>query len=427
MRVDSLGAAWAVGDLVGAIGQAVAQTFNPVRVKGEISGFTRAVSGHCYFSLKDARGQIRCAMFKRAAAGLSRFPKEGDQVEVTGRLDVYAPRGDLQLVVETLETAGQGDLYEQFLRVKAKLQGMGLFDSSRKRALPRYPRHIGVVTSLGAAALHDVVSVFARRTPHIRVTVFPSAVQGSNAPRELVQALQRASVLQRDGMSCDLILLVRGGGSLEDLWAFNDEGLAVAIANSTLPVLSGVGHETDFTIADFVADLRAPTPTAAAELVSEDTTALNAALADHASALADGVQWVLDRESQRCDRLTSRLVRPSQRLAQQQRRLTQAGHALSNALRGHLTRAGFGFQQARLAWLASAGVGLKTKRESLERLALRWQGTSPKAALDRGYAWVQGPDGQAVHTVGSVSRGDHLRLVMRDGELGATVDAVEPD
>ena len=159
MRVDSLGAAWAVGDLVGAIGQAVAQTFNPVRVKGEISGFTRAVSGHCYFSLKDARGQIRCAMFKRAAAGLSRFPKEGDQVEVTGRLDVYAPRGDLQLVVETLETAGQGDLYEQFLRVKAKLQGMGLFDSSRKRALPRYPRHIGVVTSLGAAALHYVVSV----------------------------------------------------------------------------------------------------------------------------------------------------------------------------------------------------------------------------------------------------------------------------
>jgi len=366
-------------------------------------------------------------MFKRAAAGLSRFPKEGDQVEVTGRLDVYAPRGDLQLVVETLETAGQGDLYEQFLRVKAKLQGMGLFDSSRKRALPRYPRHIGVVTSLGAAALHDVVSVFARRTPHIRVTVFPSAVQGSNAPRELVQALQRASVLQRDGMSCDLILLVRGGGSLEDLWAFNDEGLAVAIANSALPVVSGVGHETDFTIADFVADLRAPTPTAAAELVSEDTTALKAALADHASALADGVQWVLDRESQRCDRLTSRLVRPSQRLAQQQRRLTQAGHALSNALRGHLTRAGFGFQQARLAWLASAGVGLKTKRESLERLALRWQGTSPKAALDRGYAWVQGPDGQAVHTVGSVSRGDHLRLVMRDGELGATVDAVEPD
>jgi exodeoxyribonuclease VII large subunit len=273
---------WQVGALCRAVADALDARFNPVAVRGEITGFSRAASGHCYLSLKDETGQIRCAMFKRAASLLNFSPRDGELVEVRGRLGVYEPRGDLQLIIESMSRSGQGNLFEQFLRLKEKLEGEGLFDAGRKRSLPLAPRGIGVVTSLGAAALHDVVTALQRRVPHIPVVVAPASVQGAGAPGELVKALSSLYLLTPEGRGMvadlpskagqfllqsdkqpvvDVILLVRGGGSMEDLWAFNDEQLARTIVRSPVPVISGVGHETDFTIADFCADLRAPTPT----------------------------------------------------------------------------------------------------------------------------------------------------------------------
>ncbi|KAB2895645.1 MAG: exodeoxyribonuclease VII large subunit, partial [Burkholderiaceae bacterium] len=259
---------WEVGALCRAVADALEARFNPVAVRGEITGFSRASSGHCYFSVKDAQGQIRCAMFRRAASLLDFTPRDGELVELRGRLGVYEQRGDLQLIVESLQRAGQGALFEQFLRLKAQLEAEGLFDAGRKRELPLQPRGIGLVTSPGAAALHDVVTALRRRVPHIPVVLVPALVQGAAAPRSLCEALAKLYVLAQEeaAVPIDVILLVRGGGSIEDLWAFNDEQLARTIVQSPVPLVSGVGHETDFTIADFCADLRAPTPTAAAEL-----------------------------------------------------------------------------------------------------------------------------------------------------------------
>ncbi|MFO0490231.1 MAG: exodeoxyribonuclease VII large subunit, partial [Curvibacter sp.] len=259
---------WQVGALCRAIADALDTRFNPVAVRGEISGFSRAASGHCYFTLRDEAAQLRCAMFRRAASLLDFSPGDGELVELRGRLGIYEARGDLQLIVESMTRAGQGAWFEQFLRLKGRLEAEGLFDPARKRKPPLMPRAIGVVTSLGAAALHDVVTTLQRRVPNIPVLIAPAPVQGSSAPAAIVAALQQLYGLAQRGR-LDVILLVRGGGSLEDLWAFNDEVLARAVFQSPVPLVSGVGHETDFTIVDFVADLRAPTPTAAAELVAE--------------------------------------------------------------------------------------------------------------------------------------------------------------
>ena len=256
---------WPVSSLLKAIADSLEARFNPVAVQGEISGFSRAASGHCYFSLKDDDGQIRCAMFRRATSLLDFTPRDGHRVELRGRLGVYEARGELQLIVESMRQAGQGTLFEQFLKLKAKLEAEGLFGPDRKRSLPLLPKTVGVVTSLGAAALHDVVTALQRRAPHISVVVYPASVQGTQAPSELRDALLKAFKRRE----VDVLLLVRGGGAMEDLWAFNDEALARTIAESPIPIVSGVGHETDFTIADFCADVRAPTPTAAAELCAQ--------------------------------------------------------------------------------------------------------------------------------------------------------------
>ena len=257
---------WAVGPLMRAVADTVSARFNPVAVRGELSGFSRAASGHWYFSLKDDSGQVRCAMFRRAADQLGFSPRDGQRVQVRGKLDVYGPRGDLQLIVDSMTQAGQGALFEQFLRLKAQLEAEGLFEAARKRSLPPQPRSIGVVTSLGAAALRDVVTALRRRVPHLPVVIYPASVQGAQAPAELCAALQSAYSRHAETGESEVLLLVRGGGSLEDLWSFNDPELVRLMARAPMPVVCGVGHETDFTLADFVADLRAPTPTAAAEL-----------------------------------------------------------------------------------------------------------------------------------------------------------------
>ncbi len=271
--------ALSVAALLLAAGDALRARLGAVTVRGELSGFMRAASGHCYFTLKDSDGAaavLRCAMFRRAASLLDFDPREGQQVEVRGRITVYEARGELQCVVEAMLPQGAGSLYELFLRHKARLEAAGLFDAARKRPLPRYPRAIGVVSSLAAAALSDVLTALARRAPQVQVFVYPSAVQGAEAPMQLVQAIVLAGVRAE----VDTLIVCRGGGSIEDLWAFNDEAVVRAIASCPVPVVCGVGHETDLTLADLAADLRAPTPTAAAELAAPARAPVRPAGAD---------------------------------------------------------------------------------------------------------------------------------------------------
>ena len=411
---------WQVGALCRAIADALEARFNPVAVRGEVSGFSRAASGHCYFSLKDGDGQLRCAMFRRAAGLLDFSPRDGDSVEVMGRLDVYGPRGDLQLIVEALTKAGQGALFEQFLRLKAKLEAEGLFDAGRKRPLPASPRGIGLVTSLGAAALHDVVTCLTRRVPHIPVVLAPAAVQGSQAPADLVKALEAMYRLAAAG-TIDVILLVRGGGSIEDLWAFNDEQLARTIVRSPVPLISGVGHETDFSIADFVADLRAPTPTAAAELAATARSEWLAELDQAQAQLRSVAGRRLDLESQRIDLAAARLGRPSARIGSQQLRMSAAAHRLRYAVAGRLQAAQAALPAMQDALGASIATRLQRAHQVLDRQQLRLELLDPRLVLQRGYALLTDLDGAAITSTGQTRTGQALRATLVDGEVDLTV------
>ena len=415
---------WAVGALCRAVADALDARFNPVAVRGEITGFSRASSGHCYFSIKDEGGQIRCAMFRRAASGLDFMPRDGDQVEVRGRLGVYEARGDLQLIVENLQRAGQGALFEQFLRLKAKLEAEGLFDPARKRPLPAMPRAIGLVTSPGAAALHDVVTALQRRVPHIPVLLAPAAVQGAGAPAELAQALgalYRAASDAGTSERVDVILLVRGGGSIEDLLAFNDEQLARTMASSPVPVVCGVGHETDFTIADFVADLRAPTPTAAAELVAQPREAWLGALALMQDRLTGACQRALDTRSQRLDFTAGRLGRPSARLARQQLELSRHAQALRHGVLSRLERSHTEWDRCVDRLSQATQWRLQRERDRLDRAALALQALDPHAVLQRGYAWLTDETGRAVTRAGALHAGQAVQATLADGTVDLTV------
>ena len=418
---------WQVGALCKAISGSLESQFNPVRVGGEISGFVRAASEHCYFNLKDATGQIRCAAFKRVAAAIDFSPRDGDQVELQGRLGVYEQRGELQLVVEAMRRAGQGALFERFVQIKARLQEQGLFDAQRKRPLPHLVRGIGVVTSLGAAALHDVLSALQRRVPHIPVTVVPAAVQGEVAPQALCAALQKIYRLQDTAHGpIDVILLVRGGGSMEDLWAFNDETLAQVIAQSPVPLVSGVGHETDFTIADFVADLRAPTPTAAAELAAQPTAQWCNAVDDVAQRLHAVSLRTLDRQSQHLDTLQARIARPSAGVHAMRQRLRDCEHRAAFA-----AKEGLAHGAARLLRDAEAlGRGVaKTANGHATRLdaaALRLGLLDPSLVLARGYSWLTDAQGRSVDSVKGVQPGQLLHAQLHDGSLAVQTLSVEP-
>ncbi len=408
---------WQVGALCRAVADVLDGRFNPIAVRGEISGFTRAASGHCYFTLKDASGQLRCAMFKRAAQMLDFRPVDGELVEIKGRLGVYEPRGELQLVVEHMRRTGQGAWFEEFLRRKAKLEAEGLFDAERKRPIRTMPRGIGVVTSLGAAALHDVATALQRRVPHIPVVLAPSLVQGPEAPPTLVQAMlqlgQQANI--------DVILLVRGGGSIEDLWAFNDENLARAIVASPVPVISGIGHETDFTIADFCADLRAPTPTAAAEMCAVPQAELVSNLQLWGSALQTIAHRQLDTQAQRLDRAQARLGRPSEGLNTETMQLLRLQQRLSQAMQTRTQRC-----HNELATLASGlarGVQQTpaTAHERLHRAELRLQLLDPKLVLQRGFAWLCNAEGQAISSVAQTQAGQAVQATLADGVVDLTV------
>jgi len=414
---------WQVGALCRAVADTLQARFNPVAVRGEISGFTRAASGHCYFTLKDEQGQLRCAMFRRAASQLDFSPQDGESVDLQGRLGVYEPRGELQLVVESLRRTGLGSLFEQFVQRKAKLEALGWFDAARKRPLPAQPRGIGVVTSLGAAALHDVATALARRVPHIPVLLVPALVQGAEAPHSLVRALQTLGARQ----DIDLILLVRGGGSLEDLWAFNDETLAQAIVNSPWPVVSGVGHETDFTIADFCADLRAPTPTAAAELCAPPRAQRWQELQTLQEAMQQAGMRHLDRQAQRLDRLQSWLTRPAQALGPARLRLQDGAARLQSGLTRHLSRQAQGLQVLGLRHQSASRQNLQLHRSTLERLDLRLAALNPRRVLQRGYAWLTDAQGRAVTSVQAVEPGQPLQATLADGVVELRAERIRPD
>lgn len=303
------------------------QTLPLAWVAGEISNLTVAASGHWYFALKDKQAQVRCVMFRSRAMALDFRPQEGMQVELRATPALYEARGEFQLNVDFMRRAGLGALFEQFERLKARLAAEGLFASERKRALPAFPRRIGIVTSPAAAALRDVLTTLRRRMPGIEVVLYPTPVQGEGAALQIAQALRKAG----ERAEVELLIVCRGGGSIEDLWAFNEEVVARAIAASPLPVISGVGHETDVTIADFVADRRAPTPTAAAELASPNRAELSARLQQLLRRLTRDVERTLQSGGQRLDYAARRLVHPGQRLEKQ--------HLLLRQLQGRLRQA----------------------------------------------------------------------------------------
>ena len=417
-------APWGVSALLLATADALAARFGAVTVRGELSGLSRPASGHVYFSLKDSGGAaalLRCAMFRRAASLVDFVPADGQQVELRGRLGVYDARGELQMVVEAMQRVGAGTLYEEFLRLRARLQALGLFEAARKRPVEAHPTALGVVTSLGAAALHDVLTTLQRRSPQVRVVVYPSLVQGADAPASLVAAITRAG--QR--REVDTLLLVRGGGSLEDLWAFNDERVVRAVAACPLPVVCGVGHETDISLCDLAADLRAPTPTAAAELAAPARADALALLAARQSALQRVLARALQAQAQRVDLLALRLGQPARAVRGQSERLDGLGHRLQQALTQRRARHAdepvqvWGrLQRALKTQLQRSGLRVDAVRDRLQAL-------DPQRVLQRGYAWVEAGDGRPVVSARALHAGQSVRAVWSDGHAQAQIVSVE--
>jgi exodeoxyribonuclease VII large subunit len=421
-------------------------SFPLVWVEGEISNLAMPRSGHLYFSLKDANAQVRCALFRNRRQLLRFQPGNGDQVLARARVGFYEPRGDFQLIIEHLEPAGAGSAQRAFEALKQKLHAEGLFASERKRELPPFPRRIGVITSPSGAAIRDVLNVLQRRAPQIAVTIFPAQVQGQDAPTDLVEALQVA-LARRD---CDLLLLTRGGGSAEDLAAFNDERLARLIADAEIPIVSAVGHEIDFTIADFVADRRAPTPSAAAELISPDGDALRQRLMALAGRLAGAARRRLDERARHLALASGRLQRlsPRNRLRQQEQRLDELDLRLARAMRGDMAIRHQNLQtlqhrleaqspRQRLALLtqrftiassrlgSAMQAGLEQRRRQLSATGRELNAVSPLATLQRGYSVLREPStGGVIGSVEDLKPGDKLEAMLADGRVEMTAGKI---
>lgn len=401
---------------------ALEREFPLLWIAGEVSNLTRAPSGHLYFTLKDESAQVRCAMFRHKAQLLPWRLENGQQVEVRALVTLYEPRGDYQLNIESARRAGLGKLYEAFLRLKDQLAREGLTDETRKRPLPRFPRAVGIVTSPKAAALRDVIAAFARRAPHLPLIVYPTLVQGQEAPAQIVAALSTAA----ERAECDLLLLVRGGGSLEDLWAFNDEAVARAIAASPMPVIAGVGHETDTTIADLVADRRAATPTAAAELASAGWFEATREVAQLGDAMAIALRRQLETRMQRLDLLGRRLVHPAERLARMTRQLDHLATRLTAATERRRQRAATRLADLRLR-LTRARPALETLATRLARLSAGLAALSPQATLARGYAIVRDSQGRLVRDAATLAADARLELRFAKGGAEAVVIRKVPD
>jgi len=395
--------------------------FEMLWVSGELSNVKRAASGHWYFCLKDPTAQIECAMFRARAQFLDFRPEDGLRVEVRARVTLYEPRGNYQLVVEEIRKAGLGALYEAFEKLKAKLEAEGLFEAARKKPLPAFPRAIGIVTSPAAAALRDVLTTLARRAPMVPVVLYPAQVQGEGAGAQVARAIAAANARGE----CDVLIVCRGGGSLEDLWAFNEEVVARAIAASRLPVVSGVGHETDFSIADFVADLRAATPTAAAVAASPDRAALAERLAAHRRRLARDLRRILETAAQRLDAAGRRLLTPAQRIDRDRERLAQQARRLRRALpdiageRRDIARAARRLAAAAARIAADRTRHLAALRASVGHL-------DPTQVLARGYSIVRDAQGHVRRSSAGLAAGDRLDITFSEGGAEAEVRSPRP-
>ncbi|MCL2021871.1 MAG: exodeoxyribonuclease VII large subunit [Betaproteobacteria bacterium] len=383
-----------VSELNGMARMALEKNLPLLWVAGEISNLTRAASGHIYFILKDANSQVRCTIWRNKAQLIGFRPENGQKVEARALVTLYEARGEYQLNVETLRRAGQGLLFERFLALKATLEAEGLFTPENKRQLPFFPRHIAIVTSPQAAALKDVLITLERRAPHLAITLFPTPVQGEGAALQIATALKTAAA-----SGCEAIILCRGGGSLEDLWAFNEEEVVRAIRASSIPVVSGVGHETDFTLADFAADLRAPTPTSAAEQICPDRAILLERIVALSRRLEQGWQRRLGRWGEQLDYLAFRLPSPARQIAIRRNRLTLQSNRLHEAI-------------SRL---------LAKERQGLERLAQSLRQLSPEAVLARGYAIAFDAQNRAARDASQLTEGEILTLRLAEGSTAVAV------
>jgi len=390
---------WTVSELNRMAREVLERSFPLFWVSGEISNLTRAASGHWYFSLKDAGAQVRCVMFKNRNAYLEWQPKEGDLVEARAVVTLYEARGEFQLNVEFLQRAGLGLLFEAYEKLRIKLEGEGLFDPARKRPIPAHPRQIGVVTSPDAAALRDVLTTLKRRMPSIPIVLYPAPVQGKDAAVLIAAAINQASLRAE----CDVLIICRGGGSMEDLWQFNEEVVARAIAACSIPTISGVGHETDFTIADFAADRRAPTPTAAAEMASPDRAALLGKVIQQQQRMQRQMQVGLNQRMQQLDYLARRLLAP----------IRQVAH-----------KAGY-LDQLNLRLQAAISRLLQQQSQQLMRLEQNLIHLNPHAVLNRGYALVQTTDSQIVRTASQLSTGQTVQLTFGQGRADADITRIK--
>lgn len=437
---------YSVSDLNNAARDLLESEFPLIWVEGEISNLARPASEHIYFSLKDSNAQLRCAMFKMRNRAVSFRPENGQQILVRGRVSLYPARGDYQLIAEHMEEAGDGALRRQFELLKQKLHSEGLFDEAVKQELPELPTRLGIITSPTGAAIRDILSVLKRRFPGIPVLIYPVPVQGTEAPPAIVAALKNAA--KRD--ECDLLILARGGGSLEDLWAFNDEAVARAIHACDIPTVSAIGHEVDFTIADFVADLRAPTPSAAAELVSPDRDEWLSTFAGWQQRLLRSWQGRVVQHRQQLDWLQRQLKHPGQRLRERAQRLDELEQRLNLAQQSRLHQ-----QQARLSTLSARLHGrspaqrlrelrlrldrlqhanrsaisarLTQQRARLGNLGRALNAVSPLATLSRGYAIVQMTDGKVVRKSDEVSVGDNITTRLGSGHLDCRIEAIHTE
>ncbi|MGB4811574.1 MAG: exodeoxyribonuclease VII large subunit [Methylophilaceae bacterium] len=367
-------------------------------VSGEVSNFTRAASGHWYFSLKDAGAQVRCVMFKGRNSYVDFTPREGDKIEARATVTLYEARGDFQLTVEFVQRAGLGALFEAFEKLKAKLSAEGLFDAAFKQAIPKQPSAIGIVTSPDAAALRDVLTTLKRRNPNIKVIIYPTPVQGKGAAQLIANAIRTAN--QREEV--DTLIICRGGGSLEDLWQFNEEIVARAIDDSAIPTISGVGHETDFTICDFVADMRAATPTAAAELACMDKATHINLLANVQTQLNKQMRLLLNQQAQKLDYLARRLISPVQQIEHKKNQLQQLAHRLE-----------ISFQRS-----------LQTQHQQLLRLNNSMTHLNPQAVLTRGYAFVQNKTGEIISSTAQLNTNDEVTLTFGSGVADAKISKI---
>jgi exodeoxyribonuclease VII large subunit len=432
---------------VSALNQAVAQllerSFPLTWVVGEISNFTRAASGHWYFTLKDEGAQVRAVMFRGRAQFAGFTPREGERVEVRALVSLYAARGDYQLSVETIRRSGLGNLYEAFLQLKARLEAEGLFESVRKRPVALFARSVGIVTSPQAAALRDILTTLQRRAPHVRVVLYPAPVQGPGAGQKIAQAISTASARAE----CDVLLVCRGGGSIEDLWSFNEETVARAIVASSMPVIVGVGHETDFTIADFAADLRAPTPTAAAEMAVAPRQYWQNILRAHVDDLRRTLRRSSDDSGQRLDWLARRLVSPGAHIARERSRLRQMQRALLRAAHVPLEHARLthAHMRARLArqWPDTVRARARLEQavgrlqnvmqsrqqqrsQALAALASQLAMLDPQRTLERGYAIVQDAKGNVVRSPQQLRPAITVSLRLAEGSAEIGIASVQP-